>query len=482
LGEHFQFGGGAGSSTITPVVVAATLLAAVLLLSLPRKYALAPVLVVTFLTPVGQQVLVGGFHFYVIRILIIAGFLRPGVLSSIIPIFRGRSTPIERTFYLWEFLHIVAYVLLWRESGALVAQCAAALDVYGGYILIRYFIQTEEDVLQTTKILSVVAGIVALCMCYESMTHVNVFSYINEHAIVPGLRDNGQVRAQAVFANSITAGVFGATLLPLFFWLVKGGQAKLWGLVGLAAATAITVTSVASTALTALLGGMLALCLWPIRKQMRSVRWAIALTVAGLALVMKAPVWFLLARIDFVGGHGWDRAYLVDQFMRHVGDWWLFGTKDNASWGSDTWDACNQFVAEGIGGGIVGVVLFIVILSRGFGMIGRARKRAAGDRRQEWFFWCLGAVLFAHVIAYLGIDYFDNIRVLWYVFLAMTSATAASRGIQALRPQNTTLEDTNDWLPVRVSASEMVLEARQEWFSQEARPSRGAGAAQAVDQ
>jgi len=158
---------------------------------------------------------------------------------------------------------------------------------------------------------------------------------------------------------------------------------------------------------------------------MRSIRWGIVVVIAALALAMKAPVWYLVARIDLVGGHGWDRAYLVDQFVRHFFDWWLVGSTSNASWGSDTWDACNQFVAEGLAGGVGTLLLFIVILKRGFAAVGECRKRVEGDGPREWLFWCLGAAFFAHIIAFIGIDYFDQTRTLWFIFLAIVSGAAA---------------------------------------------------------
>jgi len=280
-------------------------------------------------------------------------------------------------------------------------------------------------VFRVTKMFSAVATVLACCMVCEYLTRVNVFSYIKGATITPWIRD-GRVRAQGVYANSITAGTVGAVLMPLFFWLWKGGKAKLWGSVGLAASSAIVFTSGASTPASAYLAAFLGLCLWPIRKRMRSVRWGIVFTVLGLALVMKAPVWYLVARMDFIGGHGWDRAFLIDQTVRNVGSWWLLGSKDNAAWGPDTWDACNQFVAEATAGGMVTLVLFMTILRHGFGMIGKARKQAEGDRRQEWFFWCMGTSLFTHLMAFFGIDYFDQTKILWFAFVAMISAATAA--------------------------------------------------------
>jgi hypothetical protein len=421
--EHFYFGGGAGQSTMQPVVLAAVLLAVLAVLVLPRKYAFAPVLVVVFLTPTGGQLLVGGFHFFAMRIIIVTGLLRLMWMkcSGGVRPFGNRLQLIEKMFFVWAALHATAFIILFMDTGAVTYQIGFLLDACGGYFLFRYFIQDMQDALRVIKTMALLAAVLAVCMGYEYHTQINLFSYINSSTIVPWIRD-GRVRAQGIFANSITAGVFGATLFPLFVWLWKGGKATLLGVVGLAASSVIALSSMSSTGVMAYLAGILALCLWPIRKHMRPLRWGIVLTVLVLALVMKAPVWFVIARVDFVGGHGWDRAALIDSAVRHFSDWWLLGTKTNASWGDDMWDACNQFVYEATSGGLAAFVMFIALLSRAFAMIGSARKRVEGRRRQEWFFWCMGVALFAHVMGFWGIDYFDVIRTWWYIFLAMIPA------------------------------------------------------------
>jgi hypothetical protein len=436
LPDHFYFGGGAGASTMHPIVLAATLLAALGILVLPRKYALVPTLAVVFLTPTSEQLFVGGLHFLVIRIIILAGLVRlvRAKLSSRTSLFSHGLQPIDRLFFAWAVLHAATFILLFRDAGAVTYQLAFLLDA-SGYMLWRYFIRDEQDVLRATKTLVIVAAVLAVCMEYEYVKRVNVFSYINSFTIVPWVRD-GRVRAQGIFSNSITAGVFGATLFPLSVWLWKSGKARLLGIVGLAASSVIAVTSMASTGVMAFGAGILALCLWSIRKHMRLFRWAIVLIVLGLAMVMRAPVWFIIARVDFVGGHGWDRAALIDAAVRHFSDWWLLGTKSNADWGADTWDACNQFVYEATSGGLATFLVFVAILSRAFGMIGNARKRVEGSRRQEWFFWCLGAALYSHVMGFWGIDYFDVIRVWWYIFLAMIpAATLAAQASIVKEPK-----------------------------------------------
>lgn len=434
MDHNLGFGGGAAASTMHPAVLVLSLIAAVAVLLLPRKYALAAVLGPTFLTPYGEQLYIGGLHLYVIRILVLAGGLRLVwvKLSSSKPLFGAALSSLDKVFVLWAFFRAATFVLLYQVIGAFVAQTAFCLDAIGGYFLFRYLIQDRDDIVWATKIFALVVTILAVCMVFEYETRINIFSYIDTHAITPWLRD-GRIRAQGTFGNSITAGVFGATLLPLFFWLWKSVGAKFWCCLGLTASTIIVLTSVASTAVMAYAGAALALLLWPLRNHTRTMRWGVVLALLAVALMMKAPVWFVIARVDVIGGsHGWDRAYLIDQTIRHFFDWWLLGTKERATWGNDTWDACNQFVAEATGGGLISLVLFVGILRYGFGLIGRARKQVQGDAGLEWFYWCLGATLFSSLMALIGVDYFDTTMVEWFIFLAIIStATACPLGTQA---------------------------------------------------
>jgi len=140
---------------------------------------------------------------------------------------------------------------------------------------------------------------------------------------------------------------------------------------------------------------------------------------------MKAPVWFLIAHIDLTGGSsGYHRAELVDQFIRHFSDWCLIGTRDAATWAWDMWDQQNQYVDVGETGGLASLVFFIAMISRISARIGNARKLVEGDGR-EWLMWFLGASLFANLVAFFGVNYFDQSRIAWFLLLAMIAAASA---------------------------------------------------------
>ena len=141
---------------------------------------------------------------------------------------------------------------------------------------------------------------------------------------------------------------------------------------------------------------------------------------------MSAPVWWALEHIDLAGGSaGEHRAELVDNFVRHFGDWWLIGTKDNASWGFEMWDQSNQYIADGETGGLATFICLICIITLCFKRIGLSRRYVERDRNQAWYIWLLGAALFSHCVAFLGISYFDQTRISWYALLAIIIAATA---------------------------------------------------------
>jgi hypothetical protein len=154
---------------------------------------------------------------------------------------------------------------------------------------------------------------------------------------------------------------------------------------------------------------------------------------------MKAPVWFLMARMgDIVGGGGWHRAAIIDQAIAHVGDWWLLGTSNTGDWMATTLafspnsaDITNQFVSEGLMGGLLTMILFIFVIVRCFRMIGLSLKSMEESPFAEQIIvWSLGASLLAHVMAFMSVSYFDQIIVFWYLLLAMISAIGDLLNVQ----------------------------------------------------
>jgi hypothetical protein len=413
--ENLRFGGGTAETLLHPIVALTILVAIGLILFLPRKHVIVPLLLAIFFIPKGQVVVLAGAHFTAAKILFLAGLIRWATSRRAYKLTGGFNS-IDRVFALWAVSYSIVFTLQWMQTQALIKTFGDLVDTLCGYFVLRFLIQDIEDVRRVIRLFIVVSAIMAICMLNEHFTQQNVFGLLGGVATTPDVRD-GTIRANGVFQHSILAGCFGATLLPLFLGLWTDRRSRAAVLIGVISSTAIVVTANGSTPVMACGAGILGLCFWHFRKQMRLVRWGVVLALAALHLVMNGPVWSLIEKVDLTGSSSsYHRYMLIDNCIRHFWDWCLLGVKDYNAWGFDMWDLSNQYVAYALTGGLATLVFFVATISRSFGRLGTARKQ---KEKEAWLLWCLGAALFAHVVAYFGIGYFDQMQFAWFVLLAI---------------------------------------------------------------
>ncbi len=410
LPEHFQFGGGVTESTINPLAAICLLIAMVLILVLPRRTVIVPFLLAFFTIPIGNVVVLGGLHFTALRALIVAGLVRRALFPR-----SASGSPSEGKYpwgfksldlfvFLWSVSAVIAFSLEFMEKQAFINAAGTLLDTLGGYLVVRFFVPDLETIKRTIKVLAAICVINGLSMINEQyIGHFNAFSLLGGILRAVTVRD-GHIRAAGVM-GCLYAGAFAGVLIPLFVWLWIEGKSRMAAYAGLAGATVMMITSYSSTSYLAYGGALMGLAFWPLRKRMRLIRTGLVFMLVGLHMVMKAPVWALIARVDLTGSSSGDQRYmLVDMTIRHFSAWWLIGTKEYLSWGWGSWDLCNQFVAVALTGGLFALISYIAIFKVSFGSVGTARKLVEGNREQEWLFWCLGSSLFATVVAHFGIN------------------------------------------------------------------------------
>jgi hypothetical protein len=435
--DHFRFGGGAAESTLLPLMAVCLLIGVMMLLTFPRERAITPFLLAFFIIPFGQAVVLGGFHFTAMRVLILAGLARRAIFqgSSSRGKYPGGFNAIDRVVVLWSLSAAIMFCLTFMEKQAFINGLGMLLDSLGGYLVVRFLIPNREAMRRAIKTLAAICVIQGVPMIGEQITRINVFGLVTGVPLASAVR-NGSVRASGTL-GALTAGPFAGIMIPMFFWLWTEGKSRMAALAGIAGATAMVITSNSSTSWMALIGSLVGLAFWRLRTRMRQIRWGLVIMLVGLHLVMKAPVWALIARVDLTGSSsGYQRYMMVDMAIRNFSDWWLMGTPDYVNWGWDSWDLCNQFVAVALTGGLLNLIFYIAIFKRGFGAIGTARKLVNGDRGQEWFFWCLGSTLFATVVTYFGIN---SVAVLLMGFFVLVACISVAT-FEARQPAERTAE------------------------------------------
>jgi hypothetical protein len=459
--ENLAFGGGVSGTVLNPFVLVAVLIAGVLIVTLQRNKAIVPFLVASILIPTDQILVLGAFHFPVIRILIVFGLVR--ILFSKFTrreaIFSKGMNGMDKAVILLAVFTSLNGVLLWQQSQAIIKYSGDLYSALGIYLLLRFLIQDETDVRKTLRVLACLTVVIAALMIWERVTGRNPL-----YAALGGVRNyqgsaalgaEDRFRGTGSFAHPILAGSFGGFCFPLFaglWWLGEKADRK-YALLGVIAAPAMAFAANSSTALFGLIGGLIALSFWPIRRYMRVVRWAIVTIIVSLHMVMKAPVWHLISRVDLTGGSSsYHRYQLVNQCILHFWDWWLIGTKNYGDWGWDMWDLSNQYVATADTAGLVPFILLLAIIVFGFKYLGIARRAAKDDKGHELFVWALGASLFANVVAFFGISYFDQTIVAWYCILAMICAsTTTARSAKREALENAVVLQLNQTFPTELA-------------------------------
>ncbi len=386
----------------------------------------------------GQEFEIGPAHFPVLRILATVGFLR--VIAKGEKIFGGLNA-IDKLLILWAVC--LFGTSAFHTSDAWVFRAGMIWTEIGCYFLLRVFIQNAEDILRIYKILCGALIPVSILMLLEKITGKNYFFALGGVNPMAAFRD-GHFRAQGPFVHAILAGTVGAGCFPMALYICK--KYRIIGLLGLFSAGGIVVAATSSGPIMMVFFILFGMGLWPFRKYLSLVRWCSLIAVVVLDIVMKDPVYYLMARIDLGGGSkGYHRARLIESSIEHLQEWWLAGTDYTRHWmptgvhsNQIHTDITNHLLAMGVLGGLPLMFLFIAILVTAFRAVGEAlSKNENAPEEQRFLIWLLGAILFGHVANFFSISYFDQSIIYFYLVLAAISTVQLAKsysGSEAKQP------------------------------------------------
>lgn len=409
-------------ATLFVVVIGAALLI------VPRSWAPLPLLTGACYMTLAQGLEIGPFSFTVIRILIGIGLLRVLLRGERL---EGGLQKADWILLGWGVWTLISSAFHLPPKDALIFRLGLVYNVWGVYLLVRVFCRSTEDVLRLAKALVIILIPVACEMALEHGLRRNLFAFLGGVPESPVVR-NGRLRAQGPFAHAILAGTVGAVSLPWFLGLWHYHRQLAVG--GAVVCLTMVVASSSSGPQLALLAGVFGLICWRWRHWTRQLRIAAVAGYILLDLVMKAPAYYLIARIDLAGGStGWHRAHLIEMSIKHLNEWWFAGTDytrhwmpTGVSWSPEHTDITNYYIQMGVWGGLPLLALFLWFLWQGFKTVGSVRRITEPcDPSQAFFIWAIGASLLAHAATATSVSYFDQ------SFLFLYTAVAAMVSVHA---------------------------------------------------
>lgn len=418
-------------TTLHPIGIAALVLLLLLVLLLPRRFAFLPLILASCFISDAQRIVLSGLDFTILRILVLVSIARILARNEQ----RGfRFQNIDWAVIAWTCVGSLAYVIREASMEALIYKVGKGVDFMGIYFVFRLYIRSWKDADRAVWCFCVVAVPLACAFLVEKHSGLNpfyLFGGIPKYTVVR----MGKLRCQGPFPHAIMAGCFWVGLLPLIipgWW--RSRKDRFWVVVGTISAFVMIVTCTSSTPVLGIVFSVIAVGFFPVRRHLRPIRWAALFLAIAVHLSMKSGIWFLIARVDAVGGStGYHRSFLIDQAIHRFSEWALIGTNSTGFWGFNLVDVTNQYVLEGVRGGFLSLVLFIVVLALSFQSVGRMIRYNRKNRARLYASWGLGAAMFTHCWMFLAVSYFGQIWVVWYMTLAMIAGLAPARSAKRTR-------------------------------------------------
>ncbi|MCP3903383.1 MAG: hypothetical protein GY715_07080 [Planctomycetes bacterium] len=419
-GDYFN------QTLLHPLGLAAVLVFGVMMLLVPRRFSLVPMLLMACFVSSAQRFVVFGLDFNLLRLMVLLGWLRIAVLNE----WRGfRWKRIDTVVVLWALSGVVVSSLREMSMANLVYRAGFTYDAFGMYFLCRVLVRGWRDVETFILAAGVISVPVAGAFLLEQATGRNIFSVFGGVSPITEVRD-GRIRCRGPFSHPIYAGCFWASLMPCFialFW--QRGHRRWLSAVALLASLLIIATTASSTPALAIVAVVVAMALFPLRGWMSAIRWSAAVGLVILHLVMQAPVWHLISRVDVIAGStGWYRYKLIDGFIRNFDLWFLTGSRAyERIWGETYRAVTNHFIFEGVEGGLLTLALFVAIVVLAFRGAGRLCRCEQRRPAQRMLAWALGASLFVHCVDFTAVSYFGQVLLVWYACLGFIASLAPER-------------------------------------------------------
>jgi hypothetical protein len=412
---------------VNPIGILFFLISAIALMGAPRRWAIIPLLMGVIFITHGQAIDIG-VKLPVFRMLLVVGLFR--IILKGEGIAGGMNLIDKLMLALCGWLLVASF---FHEAGA---DAAGPVFILGKiaeiglcYLLVRVFCQDLDDFTSIMGIVAIMLIPVALEMVQEKFTGINLFSKLFGGVRMEVVVRDDELRARGPFRHAILAGTVGAALVPIMIglWRSNPRAAK----IGMLACLTMVLSCASSGPVLSLGFGLLGVLLWKFRSWMRLIRWSIPLGYMALAMVMNRPVYYIIGELSMGGSTGWHRSHLIDSSIKYFGDWWKYGTDYTRSWmptgvtfSEDHTDITNYFLAFGVMGGILAVLLLLAICWTSFKWVGEAIDSIPEDDESggRFMIWCMGASLFSHVATSISVAYYDqSVFFFWFSIATISS-------------------------------------------------------------
>ncbi len=406
------------------------LLAAIITFGSKRQASLSLMASVLFLHQ-SQGIQVFSVNIFPHRFLEVAGAIRVLARGEIR---KDRLSRIDKTILLLYIYSASVYLLrvLLHSSSIDASITGRFVDAVLTYFIFISLIDNMSDFKWLMKSFSVLLLPYTALTIYEHFLSYNPFVFLGAPYAHPFRK--GVPRCMATFRAAILFGTLGASFLPIYIGLFLSKTNRMWNSIGITTCILIVFLSNSGGPVAAMGLTILGWSLWIYRTKMRTVRRTILGLFLSLLIVMKAPIWFLPAKVSSItGGDGYHRSVLMDRAIKSIDKWWFYGMsfKNTKNWfpyinqATGHADITNVYIQFGITAGIGAIIIIIMLFVRAYKALGKAllilTSNKHGSFQDKYILWGLGVALTVHAVTWISVTYFDQLYMVWFMQLAAIS-------------------------------------------------------------
>ncbi|MCZ6506246.1 MAG: hypothetical protein O6834_09785 [Actinobacteria bacterium] len=224
-------------TTLHPIGLAAAFFLGVATLLVPRRFALAPMLIMACFISPAQRVVISSLDFNLLRLMVLFGWLRIALFAETR---RFGWKPIDTVVILWAVAGTLVVTMREATISAFIYRSGLAFDAVGMYFFFRFMIRSWKDMEKLMLVAAIISIPVAVVFLVELSTGRNMFAVFGGVPEITIVRE-GRLRCRGPFPHPILAGCFWAALMPLIgaLWWI-GGRSRWLAPVGLIASAIVS--------------------------------------------------------------------------------------------------------------------------------------------------------------------------------------------------------------------------------------------------
>ena len=397
-----------------------------------KKWAVLSIIFGVLYITQGQYFEIFGIKIYSTRIFEIVGFMRVVCRKEF---HISEINKLDKVFIFLFFYTTVVFLI--NQSDGKTYQIGLAIDAILFYFTFRGLIENLDDFKTLVSSFTYLLLPYFVLVAYESYYKVNLFNF--QGSGVEGVYRifrGDRIRCWGSFRHPILLGSLGSSFLPFYIGQYFDSAKRKNAILGCFLCLGIVYFSASGGPLATIGVTVLGWFLWILRKQMAMVRVSFVGFIILLAIYMKAPIWFIFARISSItGGTGDHRSYLLDATIKNFDKWVVAGLpiKETSEWlpqaiaTTGGADITNQYIAYALSGGLGAVIIVICLLVVSFKVIGKSivllskNKNNNEEKSSVYIVWGIGVALAVHSFNWLGVTYFDQFKVFWIMNIAIIS-------------------------------------------------------------